>query len=249
MYSPSSPRIFSFTLTELVVVLGLLAVLSALVLPVYSSTSAKAQGVSCAGNLKAIGMALSVYSDDNDDQLLAAFRLYEQDPMQNWLYYLKQACGVPSENLLCPQESESYLLDSVPGDARYHMVFSYGMHYEAVFDNYNGTHPRFTRRQQREHGQVPSDHIWVGDSAPNPYGKNEGIAVGSSALLSSHGGYWENGAVHEGNGWYPTSVRHEGKANLLMFDGHVEALAGSELFAQNLLHWKPMFYDWKWQDR
>ncbi len=239
----------NFSLLELLVVLCLLFVLAALVLPVYSNGLSRGQKVSCADNLKTIGMALSIYSDDNDDVLLSAFRLYAQDPMQNWLYYLRFEGGVPSENLRCPQEKESFGFEEMPAGARQRMVFSYGMHYEAVFDNYNTDSSRFTRQQQREHGQVPSDHIWIGDSVADPFGSHPAVKGDCSALLSSHGGYFENESVQEGNGWYPVSVRHEGKANLLMFDGHVEGLAGSELFAQDLVHWKPMFYDWKWQER
>lgn len=245
----SQCRLVHFTLCELLVVVAFLAVLAVLGIPVYSDSLSKAQGVTCGGNLKAMGMALSIYSDDNDDVLLPAIRIYEQDPMQNWLYFLHYSHGLPNEGLMCPQERDTFAFGEIPPNVRPRMGFSYGMHYEGVSDNYNSLHPRFTRRQQREHGQVPSDHIWLGDSATDTLGRHPAVKEGCSALLSAHGGYYAEGEVHEGNGWYPVSVRHGGAANLLMFDGHVESLAGRELFAGDLAHWKPMFYDWKWQDR
>lgn len=238
----------SFSLTELAVVVSLLFIIAALLLPAYSRAESKAQKVTCAGNLKVMGIALSIYADDSDDVHLPATRIYAQDPMQNWLYYLHYASKVSNEHLTCPDEPDTFAFVKLPPNTRPRMRFSYGMHYEAVQDNYTALHPRFTRSQQREHGQNPSEHVWLGDSASDTLGKRPAVKNGYSALLSSHGGYFEGDAIHAGSGWHPVSVRHSGKANMLMFDGHVESFSGKELFANDLRLWKPMFYDWKWQE-
>lgn len=53
-----------FTLIELLVVIAIIAILAAILFPVYSSTKAKALQSSCSSNIKQIVMALIRYADD-----------------------------------------------------------------------------------------------------------------------------------------------------------------------------------------
>lgn len=54
------------TLMELLVVVGVIAVLAALLLPVLSGARAKARAARCAGNLRQFGLASQMYWDDQD---------------------------------------------------------------------------------------------------------------------------------------------------------------------------------------
>jgi prepilin-type N-terminal cleavage/methylation domain-containing protein/prepilin-type processing-associated H-X9-DG protein len=56
----------AFTLIEL---LAVIAILAALLLPVLSSTKAKAWQSQCLNNLKQVGLAIQLYADENDDGL------------------------------------------------------------------------------------------------------------------------------------------------------------------------------------
>src|SRR5436305_12014720 len=56
-----------FTLVELLTVIAIISLLAALLFPVFAAARGKAREITCVSNLRQIGMAIRMYSQDYDE--------------------------------------------------------------------------------------------------------------------------------------------------------------------------------------
>ena len=58
-----------FTLIELLVVIAIIAILAAILFPVFAQAREKARAIACMSNMKQIGLAIQMYIQDNDERI------------------------------------------------------------------------------------------------------------------------------------------------------------------------------------
>jgi len=72
-----------FTLIELLVVIAIIAILAAILFPVFAQAREKARAISCLSNTKQLGLAAMMYTEDYDETLVPAGNRYPH-PKSNW---------------------------------------------------------------------------------------------------------------------------------------------------------------------
>jgi prepilin-type N-terminal cleavage/methylation domain-containing protein len=116
-----------FTLIELLVVIGIIAILAALLFPVFARAKHAAKQSGCASNLSQIGKAISMYMGDHDDVFPHALDASDKYNPQIWEWYPEWHARIPYMPLLhdvlqpyvkskplfhCPADSGAQMLDN-----------------------------------------------------------------------------------------------------------------------------------------
>ena len=103
----------AFTLVELLVVIGIIAILASLLLPALARSKDKANDVQCLSQLHQIGVAVYLWADDHDHVLPSAERMpsYPRDTNNP----LPRICNVLSNSLSgvttifkCPKDNDGW---------------------------------------------------------------------------------------------------------------------------------------------
>ncbi len=78
----------AFTLIELLVVIAIIAILAAILFPVFAQAREKARQTSCLSNHKSIATAWLMYSQDYDETMAIGAQSYDQGKRLPWMYQL-----------------------------------------------------------------------------------------------------------------------------------------------------------------
>jgi len=212
----------AFTLVELLVVIGIVAVLAALLLPVVLSSKHKAQRVQCVGNLRQLGIGLQSFVADNHSYPSGISGTNSEIPGA-WMEQLQRGGfdeAKPKTNFLtegvwrCPTAKVA-ATTSVPVCYGYN---AFGSLRIGNPTNALGLLGRYASAQllfQPIHESevvVPSDMIAIGDS----------VVVGAVFLMRRELSYLDQ----DGR----ATARHQGKLNMVFCDGHVESPSLASLF-------------------
>src|SRR5947207_11344611 len=114
-----------FTLIELLVVIAIIAILAAILFPVFAQAREKARSTACLSNLKQIGMATRMYSQDYDEVLVPNYLFSSANTLAWWPDIL--APYVKSRDVFtCPSYSEPTTYQTAPGVPPQTVKVSYG---------------------------------------------------------------------------------------------------------------------------
>ncbi len=202
----------AFTLIELLVVIAIIAVLAAILFPVYGRVKDKARTTSCRSNLKQIGHALQLYRDDSDGVMPpSVYRLNTTtDTVEKHTYWPAMLIqkGLSKDVLKCPSDSGKADLSYVNN----RMLFGF------MECDFGWTAPESTVAGINK-AWLPTKLVVIADGEntnmddPQPYG-------GIDDVVSRRSGWFTFKA-----GALTADKRHQGKSNYLFWDGHVETLA------------------------
>lgn len=95
-----------FTLIELVVVVGIIALLAALLLPAFSRARENARRASCMSNLRQIGLAVTEYAQDYDERMVNVYMYYGPGTTNlAWWQDMLQPYMKNYQVVICPSHS------------------------------------------------------------------------------------------------------------------------------------------------
>ncbi|MBM3499403.1 MAG: prepilin-type N-terminal cleavage/methylation domain-containing protein [Armatimonadetes bacterium] len=204
-----------FTLIELLVVIAIIAILAAILFPVFARAREKARQTSCLSNVKQLALGWLMYAQDYDERAPQAYD-WATPPSGTMFPMIWDQLGPYTKNVQmweCPSLSWNVRMGTLaapPGGNTWWSISvprcGYGINYRI---------PR-TWRGIRKLGELktPAETMLLGDA--------QNLDVCWNTYRMSHAGKcgWEVSCNYTNWGASDDNTRHNGGSNLAYVDGH-----------------------------
>jgi len=229
MYKNSNKSTFSiaFTLVELLVVISIIGLLAGLAVPAINGGLKSAKSGACLSNLHQIGVATMAYAADNSFKLPDA----GTGPSDMWATKLATfiSTGTKSKKsiFVCPGSAKA-VQEATGSD----VAVTYGVH--------NGLMPKGGTASNITSVVRATEVILAGDVCQNPGNKGwSPFCIERPSTFASQSGSLDtpiSTGTDSDNGNNPwLRYRHSGKVNVVMCDGHAEAIKKNSVLNKHVI--------------
>lgn len=236
-----------FTLIELLVVIAIIAILAAILFPVFAQAREKARAISCLSNNKQLSLAFRMYAQDYDERNVQGWQghfvnKYGQGPARAWWQHDIQPYVKNVPIFACPDVANpAYWGETTPSpdptDSTYRYESGIGLNwytFQYTDSGEWGMAPGNGPGQDAFGGvadgdvKYPSERIVLLETGNAVVG---GPSPGLAACCGLQTTYqqWVNGQEFAAYGGYFGYARHNDMMNLALYDGHAKAMRPNQI--------------------